>query len=507
MSKRILHKMGKEKCYIGYPEHGLLSEQLLLACKEILCENPYNFEINNLDNSLIEERTEQKIVLDLIKDASYGIYDISYQKDESGNWGIPSNTFMKIGMAIAFNQKFLFVRNTKKKDFLLPEILQGLDIPIIEFSGVETLKDGLQRDFQKISSVSEKKYSYEQCNFEHRACEYAERHPRLHYPGQPDSKIRTIIVDSDEKDDFRPIVDLTLKMQDKIQYEYFEKAAQKYDNLIRLCALCHAVRSSYIHIFRVTDQTPAEVYIALGISFSLTKLPYSIPRLIFLDTENSKPSLLEGYKNIVRAETIKERKKLLNTFVARALTTITTINLRAENFEFIDIDKKLSLSLDARSLLEFVVASLNRFKENYKEYFFEQANKIAVQDIRDQLLGFLTGSLSLIESQEIKVSIINYDYPLAFDILSTNEHCSVKVVFSWLETNESTTFKNSEECILLFKSAYNKFSGDEINNKRIVEIKVREFEREGGGGEEEEEEEEEETRTESNQELDAEEKE
>lgn len=480
--------MTKEKCFIGYFEKSPLNEDLLSTCKELFCESPYNFDLVGLINSSITEVTEREAILDSIKEAAYGVYDISYQKDENGNWHIPGDILIKIGIAIASNQKILLVRDSRKKIFRLPEILQGIDLPIIEFSGGKTLRDGLQREFHKVFSATEKDQSYQQCSFIRKSCMYTEMHPRLFHVGY--QEIKTIIVDgNDGKEDFRHTLERVLRRQNKIQYEFYEKAYQQYNEAINFCAFCKAIRSSYIHIFRITEDAPAEVYIGLGISLFLAKLPYSIPRLIFLDTEIMSLSLLEGYKNVVRTKTAREKEKILDQFIASAIKVITEIALSTESFEFNYSEKKPQLDLEESTLVEFVLESLRRYKEKYKEYFFEKARKIEIQDVSNQLLDFLAGSLSSVATREIKISIMSIDYPLTFNIISDDERCTIRVVFSWLEKRESTKINNEEECVLVYKSAYSKFSLDEINNAQAVEIKVRDFEKDEETEEEEEEEE------------------
>lgn len=483
--------MAKEKCFVGYYKEGQLTDDILSACRKILCESPYNFDINNVNNPSVKETTEREVTLNLIKEAPYGVYDISYQRNKNSEWYIPGDILIEIGMAIATNQKFILIRDSRKRDFLLPEILQGLDIPIIVFSGIPTLSEGLQREFNKAFFTIQKDYFSQQCNFINMSCKFTDMNPRRSYIRH--QGIKTIIIDGDDgKLDFRHSVDRILRRQAKIQHEYFEVASHKENTTIPFCSFCQAVRYSYIHIYRITENTPAEVFLGLGISFSLTSQPYPIPRLIFLEKENDNLSLLEGYMNVKRPVSTRERETLLETFIIEAIKTISNISLSADKFDFNDADKKINLGFENKTLIEVVIEALTTFKEKYKEIYFEKAKKIEIQDIADPLLGFLNGSLSTIESMEIKVSIINYDYPLIFDIISKFEHCTLKVLFSWSEKKIFSLIVNEEECILLFKSAYSKFSRKALKPSNSVEIKIRDFEKEEEAEEEEEEAEEEE---------------
>jgi hypothetical protein len=473
--------MVSEKCFLGYSEESPWVEDFVSACKEVLGESPYNLDIRSTGNSPVMDVTTREAFIELIRHAPYGIYDISYQKDKNGNWHIPGNVFIELGIAIAANQKFLCVRNQKHQNYPWPDILQGIDRPIIEFSGFRTLQDALQRHFREIYFSSRDNYSDQQCNFINKISEYRAKHPRVFYTEQ--SRIVTVIVDdNDNIEDFRHLVDQELSIQQKLQFSYFENAGEKYTDSFRFCSFCKSIRSSYIHIFRITDSTTAEAYVALGMSLALEKeFPYGLPRLIFSDTEDRQPSLLNGYG--IRSASNKGKKDYLRRFCAEAIKTIKSKSVRPDFFEFIDEEK--TAYPEEASLVELLLDALTRYKENFSEHYFGQGAKVKVSDVANHLMSFLQGSLGSIKAKEVKISKVNHNYPLTFDILSSNEHCTLRVLFAWLEERSSLSSEYPDECVLLFKQTSSKYSLQDVDAGLIVEISVQASEKEEEGEEEE----------------------
>ena len=77
------------------------------------------------------------------------------------------------------------------------------------------------------------------------------------------------------------------------------------------CAHCQTVQSSQFAIYRITPQTDAETYIAIGMSIALeTQFGYDISKIFFTADVHEVPSLLSGYE-VIEAVNTKARKQRL----------------------------------------------------------------------------------------------------------------------------------------------------------------------------------------------------
>jgi RNA polymerase sigma factor (sigma-70 family) len=312
----------KQKCFIGYSEGATWAEDLLAACTEVLQQPQFNLEADYARKHYTAESSLLNKSLELIANARYGIYDLSYWRDKAGPWQQPRNVYIELGMAIAFNRPGLLLCHARNREagLELPAALAGLGEQILEFSGYLTLKSRLRQELSRwIEEDPQRAWWNRYCHFGGRICEYREAHPRARQWGE--KQIHCHVADSPDvdQDDFRGMIDDVLQRFENLAYKYLDeqKVAAGYQYLS--CTHCQTVRTSPLAIYRITPYTSTETFITIGMSIALEKqFGYSIPKLLLADSLEDVPSLLSGYEVIV-ARTYQERKSKLHTFVPAIL--------------------------------------------------------------------------------------------------------------------------------------------------------------------------------------------
>ena len=143
-----------------------------------------------------------------------------------------------------------------------------------------------------------------------------------------------------DRPDFREIVEEVLDRFDKVTFGYLDALppTKGYDFL--LCAHCQTVRSTPFAIYRITSQTPAETFIAIGMSLALeAQFDHKIPRILLTANPHDIPSLLSGYEVVV-AHNDQERKTSLRKFVPMVIQQARKTLWKPRPLPFIEIVPK-----------------------------------------------------------------------------------------------------------------------------------------------------------------------
>jgi transcriptional regulator with XRE-family HTH domain len=302
----------QQKCFIAYTHKASWSEDILAACTEVLPR--FGLEPWYADDQFEPGRSLKEKVVEMIANARYGIFDLSAMYDnESREWVMPRNVLIELGIAIALNRPVLLLRakENRLRGCPLPACLAGID-DIIEFSGEPTLKRALEERIPQWLNVSpDKMWWTRYCLFGGCDCEYREVHPRMERWQQ--EGLHCHIADGPDADrvDFRCLIEDEMGRYNDLTFAYLDTCKPTHPYHFVQCAHCQAVRSSQFAIYRITPQTDAETYIAIGMSIALSKqFGYEIPKIFFTADVHEVPSLLSGYE-VVEAVSTKVRRQRL----------------------------------------------------------------------------------------------------------------------------------------------------------------------------------------------------
>src|SRR5262249_5129773 len=116
---------GRQRCFIAYTEQTAWADDLLSACQEVLCRPEFNLESDYAGKHVDPDVPLREKALEMIANARYGIYDLSYWRNKKGVWQTPRNVFIELGMAIALNRPALLLRNANNRELGLPECLKS----------------------------------------------------------------------------------------------------------------------------------------------------------------------------------------------------------------------------------------------------------------------------------------------------------------------------------------------------------------------------------------------
>jgi len=327
-----------QKCFIAYSEQAPWSVDLLSACEEVLSQLEYNLEADYARKHFAADVPLRQKALELIANARYGIYDLSYwRQDERSNWQMPRNVMIELGIAITLNRPILLLRHASNRDLPLPKSLQGISDQILEFSGTTTLKKALTEHLPKwINTTPETAWWNRYCTFGGRVCGYREAHPQAKQLGKKD--LACAIADGEDpcRPDFRGVVEDVLNRFGDISYTYLDSLSLKEGYSLLLCSHCQMVRSSPFAIYRITSNTPVEAFISIGISLALeAQFEYKIPKFLITENIQNIPSLLSGYEVFV-ARNDREHKFCLREFIPVILTKIRGTFWRPRPLPFLE---------------------------------------------------------------------------------------------------------------------------------------------------------------------------
>lgn len=306
----------RQKCFIAYTEQTEWAEDLLSACEEVVSKPEFNLELDYARKHFTPDITLREKALELIANARSGIYDLSYWWDErEQKWKMPCNVFIELGIAIALNRPILLLRHAKSRDLELPKFLQGLN-DILEFSGYTTLKRVLEESLPDwINRPPEVAWWHRTCFFGKKVCEYRDVHPQARQLAQKTRSCHISDGTDIDRPDFRGVIEEVLDRFNNLTYTYLDSLSLTEGYQFLLCSQCQTVRSTSFAIYRITPHTPADTFMAMGISLALEmQFDYTIPKIIMTENVENVPSLLSGYEVIV-AQSDKGRKEDLRKFI------------------------------------------------------------------------------------------------------------------------------------------------------------------------------------------------
>jgi RNA recognition motif-containing protein len=331
----------RQKCFIAYSEQAPWSVDLLSACKEVLNQPEYNLEVDYARKHFAADMPLRQKALELIANARYGIYDLSYwRQDERSSWQMPRNVMIELGIAIAWNRPIFLLRHASNRELPLPEVLQGLSEQILEFSGSTTLKEKLIDHLPRwIHATPETAWWNRYCTFGGRVCDHREAHPQTKQLGK--KELTCVIADGKDpcRPDFRSVIEDVLNRFSDISYTYLDSLSLREGYSFFLCGHCQTARFSPFAIYRITSCTPVEAFVTIGMSLVLeAQFNYEcpIPRVLITENVQNIPSLLTGYEVCI-ARNDKELKSYLKEFVPEVLIKVRQTSWKTRPLPFIEI--------------------------------------------------------------------------------------------------------------------------------------------------------------------------
>jgi ActR/RegA family two-component response regulator len=309
-----------QKCFVGYSREAEWRDDILSACAEVLPK--FDLEPWYAADHFEPTKSLRNKVVELVANTRCGIYDLSSWQDKSGEWHLPRNVLIELGIAIALNRPTLLLRHTSNRVLPLPACLEGLDV--IEFTGDHTLKIELENRLPQWFDVPpDRDWLNRFCIFGNRVCSFREEHPRARQWGT--QTLRCHITDGfdtyhpgfqkPEREEIRGAFQDVFTRYSDLAFDYLDDLplAGGYQSL--LCSHCQMVRSTPFAVYRILPYTPAEVFIAIGMSIALeTLFEYDIPKVLLVRQEQDLPSLLRGY-DVVEAVNSSELKRKLKAFI------------------------------------------------------------------------------------------------------------------------------------------------------------------------------------------------
>ena len=385
----------RQKCFIAYSEQANWSVDLLSTCEEVLNQSECDLEVDYARKHFAADIPLRQKALELIANARYGLYDISYwRNDQRSPWQMPRNVMIELGIAIALNRPILLLRHDSNQELPLPTSLQGLHDRILKFSGTKTLKKKLSKNVSKwIDQSPEAAWWNRYCCFGGRVCSYREAHPRAKQFGE--KELNCIVVDSQDssRPDFRSVVEDVLERFGDVTYTYLDSLSLTEGYNFLLCSHCQMVRSAPFSIYRINTNTPPEAFISIGISLALeTQFEYKIPKILIAEDLRDIPSLLAGYEVFI-ALNDKDRKNCLKRFMPTVLKDIRHSAWKPRPLPFIEITINIQEESDPDSVtsiheqsedinIEYLVYAENFSKsvtsEDIKEVWEEYGNVLKV---------------------------------------------------------------------------------------------------------------------------------
>lgn len=362
----------RQKCFIAYSEQADWSADLLGACEQVLSKPEFNLEVDYARKHFVSDVPLRQKALELIANARYGIYDLSWLRVDDKTWQMPRNVFIELGIAIALNRPTLLLRHKSNKEagLKLPNCLQCLSEKILEFSGNHSLKTVLLENLPKwVNKLPEKAWWNRHCIFGDRVCEHRQTHPRAKQLGQDTLSCSIADGTDSSRPDFREIVEDVLGRFSYVTYSYLDALSLQKGYSFLLCTHCQKVRSSPFAIHRITLKTPPEAFIAIGISLALeTQFEYKIPKILITEDIRNVPSLLSGYEVVV-AKSDKDKKDKLRKFMPTVINKVKETNWKPKPLPFIDISVNINNEDEIGETVnsennDFDIYSLNKTEQN-----------------------------------------------------------------------------------------------------------------------------------------------
>jgi len=331
----------RQKCFVGHSREAEWCQDSLSACAEILPKSGLEpwYAADHFDPT----KPLRDKVVELIANARYGIYDLSSWQDRNGEWHLPRNVLIELGMAIALNRPALLLRHTSNQELPLPACLQGVEL--LEFAGDTTLKKALEeRVPQWLDAPPDRDWLNRFCIFGNRVCDFREEHPRARQWGHKTLRCHLSDgLDKDyasfkqaERDEIRGAFEEVLRRYSDLTFDYLDELLLADGYRFLLCSHCQAVRSTPFAVYRILPDTPAEVFIAIGMSIALESLfEYDIPKVLVVREEQDLPSLLRGYE-VVEAVNSSEVKRKLRKDIPSMIQKVRKIAWKPRPLPFIE---------------------------------------------------------------------------------------------------------------------------------------------------------------------------
>ena len=331
----------RQKCFVGHSREAEWRDDILSACAKVLPK--FGLEPWYAADHFDPTKPLRDKVVELIANARYGIYDLSSWQDRSGRWHVPRNVLIELGMAITLNRPALLLRHTSNKTLPLPACLQGVDF--VEFAGETTLKRAMEERLPQWFDVPpDRDWLNRFCIFGNRVCDFREEHPRARQWGY---EILCCHVsdglDKDhpgfqkaEREEVRGAFEDVFSRYRDLVLDYLDELLLIDGYRFILCSHCQTVRSTPFVVYRILPHTPAEVFIAIGMSIALeTLFEYDIPKVLLVRQEQDLPSLLRGYE-VVEAVNSSEVKRKLKVFIPAVMQRIRETAWKPRPLPFVE---------------------------------------------------------------------------------------------------------------------------------------------------------------------------
>jgi hypothetical protein len=395
----------RPKCFVGHSCEAEWSDDILSACAALLPK--FDLEPWYAADHFEPTKTLRDKVLELIANARYGIYDLSSWQDDDGNWHLPRNVLIELGMAIVLNRPALLLYHTSNDALPLPACLQG--VGLLEFAGDTTLKRALvERLPQWIDAPPERDWLNRFCIFGNRVCNFREAHPRARQWGQ--DALHCHIADGLDKDnpdfqmaereEIRSTFESILSRYGDLDWEYLDELSPVDGYQFVLCNLCQTVRSTPFAVYRVLPHTSAEVFVVIGMSIALeTLFEYDIPKMLLVRQERDSPALLRGYE-MVEAVSSSEVKRKLKRFVPAVMQKVRKAAWKPRPLPFIEFVVRPSPGMpeEARKARESV--PLLRLDERMRQVYVG-ARRVELSAMEYDFLYCLYGGQGYRDKEEL----------------------------------------------------------------------------------------------------------
>jgi putative methionine-R-sulfoxide reductase with GAF domain len=329
----------RQRCFVGHSHEAAWRDDIVSACAEVLPR--FDLEPWYAADHFDPTQPLRDKVVELIANARYGLYDLSDWQEAGGEWHLPRNVFIELGIAIALNRPTLLLRHTSNAQRPFPKCLGGIDV--LEFAGETTLKRALEERLPSWVSVPpERDWLNRFCIFGNRVCSYREEHPKarqwgreaLHCHVSEGAGPPNDTSQQAERDEIRGAIEGVLSRYRDLAFSYLDELAVAEGYQFLLCSYCQTVRSAQFAIYRVGANAPAELFIAMGINIALEALfEYKIPKVLIVRKEADLPSLLRAY-DAVEAINTPEIKRKLAAYLPHVIRIVREVTWKPRRLPF-----------------------------------------------------------------------------------------------------------------------------------------------------------------------------
>jgi hypothetical protein len=239
----------RQKCFIAYSERAYWRDDLLSACEEVLKQSECGLEVDYARKHFASDIPLRQKALELIANARYGIYDISYWKENPHSpWQMPRNVMIELGIAIALNRPILLLRHTNNREHFLPKGLESISDRILEFSGIKTLKSLSEHIVKWVNAAPETAWWNHYCSFGNQRCKYREIHPKVEQFGK--KELNCTIADGADPNrlDFRGVIEDVLERFGDVTYTYLDSLSTTDAYRFLLCSHCQRVHPTFVRL-------------------------------------------------------------------------------------------------------------------------------------------------------------------------------------------------------------------------------------------------------------------